>query len=784
MSVRALLLGSALALLPAVALAQSNTPNGAISQGQVWTSAQWNLAWQSKLDYPPSAPVTAGALWTFNNGATVNNGLTVVGGATVTGGETLDTLTTNIATVGAGGLAVTGALATFDTGITVSGGNITTTLTGAGAQCLEANALGVIIGTGAVCGGSGSAPGGANTLVQYNNAGAFGAISGFTWNGTTLTLPNTTTLPGGGTLTSTTNSFTKPTTFTGTITMPDGGTLSSTVNTYVKVNTVQESSTATSPAYTWSSPSAGRFGCIYASATGTFDLGSSTSATFTCSSPTIEYTQNTLALFAPTTVQNTTTIKDSTGVTTDFIVSNAGAHPTITLGAPTPGSAILVGSSNATLCGDSNTALGWDLGNSNTCNALGIINFATANVGTVINWPQVAGISATAQRINATAAGFGVPVIITGQISNTFTQPASNQSILQVGGVPAAASNGALGLSLMGSAVAGNSIYCDQYSYYCMGRQFDFVNNGDGFPIWGVESGITDNHALEIGYVRAVDTMLHVSQFLGGLDSVVPQGAVEHFNVVSGGVNFSAPTATLTPVGCTQNPSSPLVRMSGTAPNGVVVGVQSNFGGYGCTSVGVTINDSTGTGAVVTTTLTGATTNATAGPTTIVGHAWATQEPAFWGFGQADISPAPRLRLGESDNAGHSWETSLTLQPAFILSGQLEFDTAGGAGHLGFTGGETLSDAGSNVLQILACTGGAGNTCSSTSTNSGAKMGFLRLPTVIVSALATLDPSPAAGDRATVSDATSCTFLGSITGGGSGIPACPVIYNGSAWVGG
>jgi hypothetical protein len=51
-------------------------------------------------------------------------------------------------------------------------------------------------------------------------------------------------------------------------------------------------------------------------------------------------------------------------------------------------------------------------------------------------------------------------------------------------------------------------------------------------------------------------------------------------------------------------------------------------------------------------------------------------------------------------------------------------------------------------------------------------------PTYTVSTL----PSGYKGARAYVTDATSCTFLGSLTGGSSTF--CPVIYNGSAWVGG
>lgn len=38
-----------LLLLPLVVFAQT-VPNGTITQGQVWTPAQWNAAWQAKAD--------------------------------------------------------------------------------------------------------------------------------------------------------------------------------------------------------------------------------------------------------------------------------------------------------------------------------------------------------------------------------------------------------------------------------------------------------------------------------------------------------------------------------------------------------------------------------------------------------------------------------------------------------------------------------------------------------------------------------------------------------------
>jgi hypothetical protein len=43
-------------------------------------------------------------------------------------------------------------------------------------------------------------------------------------------------------------------------------------------------------------------------------------------------------------------------------------------------------------------------------------------------------------------------------------------------------------------------------------------------------------------------------------------------------------------------------------------------------------------------------------------------------------------------------------------------------------------------------------------------------------------PTGVTGGRAHVTDATTCTLLGALTGGGSTV--CPVFFNGSAWVGG
>jgi hypothetical protein len=51
-----------------------------------------------------------------------------------------------------------------------------------------------------------------------------------------------------------------------------------------------------------------------------------------------------------------------------------------------------------------------------------------------------------------------------------------------------------------------------------------------------------------------------------------------------------------------------------------------------------------------------------------------------------------------------------------------------------------------------------------------------------VSTLPASAPQAVVGAHAYVTDALSCTFLAGLTGGGSAF--CPVVYNGTAWIGG
>jgi len=72
----------------------------------------------------------------------------------------------------------------------------------------------------------------------------------------------------------------------------------------------------------------------------------------------------------------------------------------------------------------------------------------------------------------------------------------------------------------------------------------------------------------------------------------------------------------------------------------------------------------------------------------------------------------------------------------------------------------------------------------SDSENNGETVNFLveeliRGDNSTIYTVATL-PSGTVGDRASVTDATTPTYLGTLTGGGAVV--CPVFYNGSAWV--
>ena len=128
----------------------------------------------------------------------------------------------------------------------------------------------------------------------------------------------------------------------------------------------------------------------------------------------------------------------------------------------------------------------------------------------------------------------------------------------------------------------------------------------------------------------------------------------------------------------------------------------------GCSAVTVSISGGGGTGATATTTLTSGETNASVGPTMIWEQLYNGGIASMLGLGQCDLTAA-RICFGRLGNSGQAWETTPSAQPTFVIPGHIEFDTANGGGHNGFTGGEG-SDAGGSVLQLqnAALTANAG----------------------------------------------------------------------------
>ena len=281
---------------------------------------------------------------------------------------------------------------------------------------------------------------------------------------------------------------------------------------------------------------------------------------------------------------------------------------------------------------------------------------------------------------------------------------------------------------------------------------------------FGLEAGPNNSQNLEIGLSRFTGTITQTTQ-LETLDWIIGPGGVQHYNITNGGSGYtSAPTVHLTPIGCSQTPSTPTALISG----GSVYGLSGVSPGLGCSSVSVSISGGGGSGATATATLTTNPNSFPAGPQLMWHTAGLNGMAPYLGMGQADLG-ADRLLIGESDNQAKPWETTPSLQPTLVIPGHIEFDLANGVGHLGFTGGESLSDAGGGVLQLQNA---------ALSANAGLQVGFERVVPTTVSGLAMVDASPVDGDRAYVTNAATCTFGSAVTGGGS--THCPVHFDGSS----
>ena len=74
--------------------------------------------------------------------------------------------------------------------------------------------------------------------------------------------------------------------------------------------------------------------------------------------------------------------------------------------------------------------------------------------------------------------------------------------------------------------------------------------------------------------------------------------------------------------------------------------------------------------------------------------------------------------------------------------------------------------------------------CVATNVPTFVPIGGYPAVTTTVAGLAILFPSPVEGQTAYVTDAVSCVFGASVTGGGINVPGCPVHWDGAAWVAG
>ena len=107
-----------LLLWPLIAFGQS-IPNGTIIQGEVWTPAQWNAAWQAKLDF---LPPLSGQLLLGNAGGTAYAAQTIGGDCTVTSSGTITCTNSN------GTVIPTNTLSPAETSVGITSGNIATYL--------------------------------------------------------------------------------------------------------------------------------------------------------------------------------------------------------------------------------------------------------------------------------------------------------------------------------------------------------------------------------------------------------------------------------------------------------------------------------------------------------------------------------------------------------------------------------------------------------------------------------------------------------------------------------
>lgn len=148
-------------------------------------------------------------------------------------------------------------------------------------NCVQAGVGGILVSASGACGTGSGTPGGLNLQVQYNNAGAFGGISGAVTNGTILNLTNP--LLGGATLTtSVVNGVTLTTAGSATSYLNGTGAYSVPVGTvYTGTFPIQVTGTVISSLFSTTTNTGLTQGNLYVGSGGIFQTSATTSVTCT-----------------------------------------------------------------------------------------------------------------------------------------------------------------------------------------------------------------------------------------------------------------------------------------------------------------------------------------------------------------------------------------------------------------------------------------------------------------------------------------------------------------------
>ena len=348
---------------------------------------------------------------------------------------------------------------------------------------------------------------------------------------------------------------------------------------------------------------------------------------------------------------------------------------------------------------------------------------------------------------------------------------------LLIGGAFASGTAGVI----QGGNPAGTS-YITPLASYPMAWNLE-VFNGFGLQIFGIENGARDQQILQIGTTRFCSATLNCIGQQMFSDGMV-DGAITAFGSVAGGSGYvNGSYADVPLAGGAGVLAKADITVSGGAVTAVVLHSPARGGaGYGAGDSLTTSNTNLGGSGSGFSVAVSTVTSGVAGSPYILMDG---TDGDFMSLGASGPTAAHKLgerylRLGgitdSGNEAGGVW--SFTSNDAF------NFETAGGVVAATISGGAWTRQA-----EIVGSTTVPGMLFVTAPTLPGTlgaaapiSVSFERQVAVTLSALNTADPLPSVGDRATITDATTCAFNSSVTGGGSS--KCPVVFNGSAWVAG